>query len=449
VNRPENSETIPFDITPHPDNLAGPHRYSLLENIPGSKFIPALSELMQTEGPWENHLFRGTARNYMMTSQSGCGLSLDFSGAAVSLLRPIDFPVPGPYGPAFTGPISYRIDEGQWNSVSCDTGREVLLASDLVNGSHHLEIKCQGPAPDRWALEGLRIWQRWPAAVSGHIEGGPLLVDIRAEIKGPVAFTRSIRDGRTGQFSVLLPSGGQYQMNLKALGWEPASLSFQLQDGESLQLPPIKLQPISLTQPAAPPPPSADQPLVLLACGHCNTWGTEPAEWLARRTEWICAQGAHALLLANEVNPAYVAGALRNINCPWIITGGNHPQQGFGDWKPDQHRELSIGPARILTTGIDTSPEDWKKLLAGFRPQDKLRIICSYEPFAPPEMLEQAGVRFYVYGHNLVTPPYWTRAGTTFLRKVDADTFYRIELAPPHDINSAITVTRQAFDRSR
>jgi hypothetical protein len=191
-----------------------------------------------------------------------------------------------------------------------------------------------------------------------------------------------------------------------------------------------------------------DEPLVLVACAHCNIWGTEPAEWLARRVGWINAQRPHAMLLANEVNPAYVAGALRGLACPWVITDGNHRHPAFGQWPGEEHREARIGPARVVTAGRDVSGDAWRGVLERFEPDDRLRIVCAYEPFAPPEFLEAAGVRLYFYGHDLSCPPYWTRGRTVFLRKVDAQTFYRIEIGPPHDAGAPIKVRRFVFSRA-
>jgi len=345
-----------------------------------------------------------------------------------------------------TGPLAWRVDAGDWRPVSCDAGREVLLAGGLSPGAHEVEIQCAGPSPDFWAVEGVRAWPERPAVVTGRIDGGPMLVDLRAEVSGPAAFTRSLRDGRTGRFSLLLPAPGRYEMALSAPGWEPASVPFDAPAGAGTELPPISMRPPAAAD-ARPRPLSPDEPLVLVANAHCNTWGTEPAEWLARRAGWINAQRPHALLAANEVNPAYVAGALGGVSCPWVITDGNHRQAGFGGWQGDAHRDIRIGPARILTAGIGTGDEEWREILARFRPDEELRIVCAYEPFAPPELLEAAGVRLYFYGHNLENPPYWTRGGTTFLRKVDSNTFYRIEIGPPHDATAPIKVSRFVFNR--
>jgi hypothetical protein len=441
------TDGIPFDAVEYPENPEGFHAHSLTEDIPGTEFFPAIGGSLRTEGRWEHRGFRGTARHFLMAREPGGRVHLRFSGSAVSLVRPIDFPAPGPYGPPKTGPLECRVDGGGWNAISHDAGREVLLAAGLPSGAHRLDIRCAGRAPDCWALEGLRAWPARPAVVTGHIDGGPMLVDVRAEISGPADFTRSLRDGRTGRFSLLLPGGGQYEMKLSAPGWRRVSIPLEVGAGRELRLPPIAMQPLSAALPP-PRPLSPDEPLVLVACAHCNTWGTEPAEWLACRTGWINAQRPHALLLANEVNPCYVAGALAGTDCPWVITDGNHRQAAFADWGTNSHRDLRVGPARILTAGMGVSGDAWGDVLAGFGDEDRLRIICAYEPFAPPELLRRVGVRLYFYGHNLKRPPYWTLGETIFLRKVDALTFYRIEIGPPHDAAAPVSVGRFVFDRS-
>jgi hypothetical protein len=447
VTGPVDAADIPFDTTTRPEPPAEPHSFSLTEDIPGTELFPARDDSLELDGPWIREAFRGTARRVLCAKEPGGTIRLCFSGTAASLVRSMDFPVPGPYRPPVTGRLESRLDSGQWRAVSSDAGREVLLAGGLGPGNHQLEIRSAGQAPGRWALEGLRVWHENPAVVTGHIDGGPMLVDVRAEISGPVSFSRSLRDGRTGQFSLLLPAGGRYRAELSAPGWRSLSIPLDVRAGQHVQVPPIAMPALPSVD-VVPRSPSADEPLVLLACAHGNTWGTEPAEWLARRVGWINSQRAHALLVANEVNPQYVAGALSGINCPLAITDGNHRHQEFPRWEPEAHRDIRIGPARILTAGMDTSDESWSGVLGRFEPQDQLRIICAYEPFAPPELLELAGVRLYFYGHNLEFPPYWTRGDTVFLRKIDANTFYRIEFAPPHDATSSVKITRFVFDRT-
>jgi hypothetical protein len=439
---------IPFDTTLSSAILERPHGYSLEAGLSGACSLTLQDDSVDCEGSWQAVSYRGVARRSLRTREAGAGLRLGFEGRAVSLLLPTDFPQPGPYGPAMNGKLSCRVDGGESVAVSCEGGREVLLATGLAAGRHQLEIRCVGPVPSPgcWAIESVRSWAQDPVLVSGRLDGGSLLIDVRAEVTGPVAFTRSLRNGRSGEFSLLLPEPGNYRLALSAPGWEPTSAELCAAAGARLELPPLcmrELEPLAVQ----PRELSADEPLVLVACAHCNTWGAEPAEWLARRVEWINAQRPHAVLLANEVNPAYVAGALRGLNCPWVITDGNHRQMDFSGWRGAGHSELKVAGARILTAGIDTDDAAWRGLLGRFTAEDRLRIVCSYEPFAPEALLAEAGVSFYFYGHDLTRPAYWERAGTTFLRKVDADTFYRIEIGPPHGPGAPVTVKRFTFAR--
>lgn len=337
--------------------------------------------------------------------------------------------------------------DSEMGTVPFTPGGEVLVASGLPLGLHDVEVIAAEPSPAFWAIEGIRAWPRRPCVVTGSIAGGPLLADVAAEVTGPACFTVPLRDGRSGRFSLLVPTPGRYALTLSAPGWQTTSVAFDAPDGGDIELPAITMPPLAdVAVPARELSP--DEPLVLIACGHCNTWGTEPARWLARRVPWINSQRPHAMLLANEVNPAYVSGALAGLACPWVITDGNHRHPAFGQWQGHAHQDVRIGPAHIVTAGIDVRGESWRDVLGRFGQTDRLRIVCAYEPFAPPDLLEQAGVRLYFYGHHLTHPPYWTQGRTAFLRKIDSQTFYRIEIGPPHDVAAPVKVARFVFGRN-
>ena len=271
-------ESIPFDVTETPEEMERPHAFSLEGAIPGTQMFSAFSDGLQVEGTWERADYRGVARRILAARQPGGRIRLRCTGSAFSLVRPTDFPAPGAYGwPPMTGPLAARIDGGEWRPVSGEAGREVLLAGGLPLGPHEVEVQCVGQAPNFWAVEGLRAWRSRPTVVTGHIDGGPLLVDVRAELTGPASFTSSLRDGRTGRFSLLLPMPGRYQLALTAPGWEPASVRFEAPAGAAMELPAIRM-PLRAPPNAQPRQLSPDEPLVLIACAHCTPFCPLPTK---------------------------------------------------------------------------------------------------------------------------------------------------------------------------
>jgi hypothetical protein len=433
-------DDVEFDTTETPTEIARAHAFSIDRGIPGTQFHG--SDKLEASAGWSKDEFRGVARSFLETDRLDATIRLRCSGSHFSLVFPPDLLT---YWRPITGVVACRIDQNPWREFSPETAREVLIASGLSDGMHEIELRSAGAASSHWAIEGIRAWQNCPIAVSGKIDGGPLLTDLRAELTGAANFSFTLFVERSGAVSFLVFAAGRYELTLRAPGWEPARISFEASAGR-VELPEIQLQPSPLS--VAPVRElAADEPLVLIACGHCNTWGTEPAEWLSRRVDWINAQRPHALLVANEVNPAYVAGALRGLRCPWVITDGNHAHGAFHSSPASKLRELSLGRARIVTAGLDARGDAWREILSRFQSGDALRVVCSYEPFAPPELLAAANVRFYYYAHHLTQPPFWTRAAIAFLRKIDPQTFYRIEIGPAHTSDAPLKIRRFVFGR--
>ncbi len=439
--------TLSDEVTT-PTFLDRPHAFSIDTQIPHSRRLDMTSQAVQTLGAWSERRLRGTATRYLTSSEPGARIRASFVGNAVSVLVPMDFPPPGPRYGTLGGALRCRIDRGDWVNIPHDRGREVLVGNRLSAGNHVLEIECCGVDPGPCGIEAIRTWHGVPGTVFGKINGGLLLTDLRADVSGPVKFSRTIRNARTGFFSLLLPLPGVYQIDLHAKGWEHHSFSVNMTSpGQMMQLPDIAL---SSLESSPPQPRSLDEtePLVLVCFAHANIWGQEAAEWLSRRVDWMNSQKPHAVLNANEVNPLYVAGALRKLCCPWLACSGNHSAAGFDEAMPAANRTLTLGPARFLTAGEEVQGNrPWERILSQFAEHDKLRIICSYEPYAPVALFERQRIRFFFYGHSVREGSQWNRGGTTFLRKVDANTFYRVEMGPPHNFSAPVRIQRFIFRR--
>jgi hypothetical protein len=431
-----------------PTFLDHPHAFSIDTSIPHSRRLDMTNQAVQTSGAWSERRLRGTATRFLTSSESGARICVSFAGRAASMLLPMDFVPPGPRYGTLGGALRCRIDRGDWVDIPSDRGREVLVGSGLSVGDHVLEIECGDVDSGPCGIEAIRTWDVAPGTIFGQIDGGPQLTDLRADVSGPVSFSRTIRNARTGFFSLLLPFPGVYQIDLHAMGWERHSFRVEIATpGQVVRLSDIALSPLE-PSPTQPRELDDNEPLILVCFAHVNIWGQEAAEWLARRVDWINDQKPHVVLDANEVNPLYVAGALRTLHCPWLACSGNHSMAGFDEALPAAHRALTLAPARFLTAGKEVQEDmAWEGVLSQFTERDKLRILCSYEPYAPAALLERRRVRFFFYGHSLKESCYWNREGTAFLRKVDANTFYRVEIGPPHDFTAPVSIQRFIFER--
>ncbi|MDP6041800.1 MAG: hypothetical protein QGG64_24850 [Candidatus Latescibacteria bacterium] len=438
-----------FDETSTPTFLDQPHIFSIDTQIPHSQQLDIFSPEVQTSGTWIERRLRGTATRYLTSDEQGAQIQVSFVGSAVSALMPMEFTPPGPRYGTLGGTLRCRIDGSSWLNISRDRGREVIVGTNLSAGTHNLEIECCDLSAGPCGIEAIRVWHAViPNTVFGKINSDALLTDLRADVSGPVQFSRTIRNARTGFFSLILPLPGTYQIDLQATGWKPHTFNVTIANpGEVIELPDIALSPQELT--STPPRNLNDnEPLILICFAHANIWGQESAEWLSRRVNWINSQKPHAVLDANEVNPRYVAGALHELQCPWITCSGNHSMPAFDSGLPAKNRDLALSPARFLTAGKEIEDDiPWEQTLSQFTEQDRLRIVCSYEPYAPSLLLKHHQIRFFFYGHNRLEGCLLNRNGTTFLRKVDANTFYRVEIGPPHDFSAPIKIERFIFQR--
>ncbi len=442
----EMSDPRPVPIS---DEVATPtflervHRYSIDSPTAHSRRYETSGQDVEIQGEWNERRFRGTATRYLVSTEFGAKVRVPFQGTAASIILPMDFESPSPYGD-IGGALRCRIDGKGYRDIDLSRGREVLIACNLDRGGHELEVECLSDGRTASGIEAIRGWDLEPATVRGKIDGGALLTDVRANVLGPVQFSRSIRSGRTGAFSLLLPVPGEYRIDLQALGWDPHRLTVKVaRGGQQIDLPSFQMRAVP-PQPVSSRTVRPDESFILVCFAHSNIWGQESAEWLERRIPWINAQAPHVVLDSNEVNPQYVAGALSELQCPWLTCTGNHSMTAFEAAVPEAMRNLMIGPARVITVGKDAS---WDSILAQFKETDHLRIACSYEPFAPPELLARHRVKLLFYGHSLEQGCHWERDGTTYLRKVDANTFYRVEIDPPHDFSAPIRVQRFVANR--
>jgi hypothetical protein len=132
-----------------------------------------------------------------------------------------------------------------------------------------------------------------------------------------------------------------------------------------------------------------------------NTWGQQTSEYLARVAETAQLAGARHLLIANDVNPLYIAGALRNLRIPYLVTNGNHTVGRWLEFFGPRTFAVDDGPLRLVAFNDrpDQSWRDVEDLLVG-RPGATSRVVVAYEGYAPVEMIRRSGVDLLFDGHS-------------------------------------------------
>jgi len=147
-----------------------------------------------------------------------------------------------------------------------------------------------------------------------------------------------------------------------------------------------------------PPLPAAFH---LAGCGHMNTWGQQTAEYLSRVAEVAQLAGARTLLIANEVNPAYISGALADLRIPYVVTRGNHAVGRWDDFYGPSSRPHDDGPMRIVDFGR-WPYEPWTEVEALFRsrPEATNRVVVCYEGFAPLSLIREQDLDLLFDAHS-------------------------------------------------
>ena len=142
---------------------------------------------------------------------------------------------------------------------------------------------------------------------------------------------------------------------------------------------------------------------VFMTFGHLDTWGQEQAGHIEGLAEIANLLDPDMLLVANEVNPAYVSGALSGLQVPYVITFGNHQFYGHERWYGDPVDLIDFGPDLcILNFGhpwhVDLSKAD---ALLTSRAGVRCKIINAFEHNAPVEsFLDKHQIRMIQDGHG-------------------------------------------------
>ena len=143
--------------------------------------------------------------------------------------------------------------------------------------------------------------------------------------------------------------------------------------------------------------------LVFLTFGHMDTFGQEPAEYLERIADLANLIAPDMVLVSNEVNAAYAAGALSRLEMPHLMTFGNHEVSGHEQWYGNAVSLTDFGPELSILNFSHPWHGDLSHAYALLesRKRTPCKIINSFEHDAPVEgMLDRYGISFLHEAHG-------------------------------------------------
>jgi hypothetical protein len=142
---------------------------------------------------------------------------------------------------------------------------------------------------------------------------------------------------------------------------------------------------------------------VFLTFGHLDTFGQEPAEYLERIAELANMIAPDMVLVSNEVNAAYVSGALSRLQMPHLVNFGNHEVSGHEQWYGNAVSMTDFGPDLSILSLSHAWHGDLSHAFALLESRAKTacKIINAFEHDAPVEaMLDRYRIPFLHEAHG-------------------------------------------------
>ena len=126
---------------------------------------------------------------------------------------------------------------------------------------------------------------------------------------------------------------------------------------------------------------------VIVSWGHLDTQGQYQAEYLQELAKIVNLLSPDIVLCATCVNPAYISGALSQMQVPYLTNYGNHQFYGHERWYGEPISLIDYGPnISFINFGLPWHVGSEKAdALFATRPNAKLKIINSFEHNAPVE----------------------------------------------------------------
>lgn len=142
---------------------------------------------------------------------------------------------------------------------------------------------------------------------------------------------------------------------------------------------------------------------VFVAWGHLDTWGQYQAEYVEQLAGIANLLAPDMVLVSNEANPAYAAGALRGLEMPFVINFGNHRGPEPGPWFGGPVGVVHFGSSfSVLNFGLawDRGTAEADRLLAG-PDTGTVRIVNAFEANAPVrEFCDRHRIALIHYAHG-------------------------------------------------
>jgi hypothetical protein len=142
---------------------------------------------------------------------------------------------------------------------------------------------------------------------------------------------------------------------------------------------------------------------VFVTFGHMDTFGQEPAEYLERIAELSNLIAPDMVLVSNEVNAAYVSGALSRLEMPHVVNFGNHEVSGHEEWYGQAVSMTDFGPDLSVLNVSHAWHGDISHAYALLESRAKTacRIVNAFEHDAPVEgMLDRYRIPFLHDAHG-------------------------------------------------
>lgn len=152
---------------------------------------------------------------------------------------------------------------------------------------------------------------------------------------------------------------------------------------------------------------------VFVTFGHLDTWGQEQAEYLERLADVSNLIAPDMVLVSNEVNAAYDAGAFSRLNMPYLITFGNHRVSGHEEWYGRPAAMVDFGPDLSILNYTYAWHGDMSAAytLLESRSRTACRLINAFESDAPLDLLDRFRIPYLHDAHG--EGPRVTRLGST------------------------------------
>jgi hypothetical protein len=153
---------------------------------------------------------------------------------------------------------------------------------------------------------------------------------------------------------------------------------------------------------------------VFVTFGHMDTWGQEQSEYLEQLSDISNLIAPDMVLVSNEVNAAYAAGAFSRLEMPYLINFGNHEVSGHEEWYGNAVTMTDFGPNLSILNFSHPWHGDLSHAYALLESRSKTtcKIINAFEHDAPvEEMLDRFRIPYIHEAHG--PNPKVTKIGRT------------------------------------